>query len=109
MPDLVRPDRAGWAHPAFTLSLANWVLAANVRLGPWIHVESRVRHHEAVSLGTSLVVEASVEDLFERRGHEFVDLDVVAYGVEGRPVFSAFHRAIYQLRASKVTLVRQER
>jgi acyl dehydratase len=98
MPDLVRPDRDGFAHPAFTLSLANWVLSTNVRLGPWIHVESEVRHLDAVPLGTPLIVEASVRELFERRGHEFVDLDVAVYGADDRPVLTAFHRAIYQLR-----------
>jgi acyl dehydratase len=98
MPDLVRPDRAGWAHPGFGLGLANWVLSANVRLGPWIHVESRVRHHAPLAFGTEVVVEAQVADLFERGGHEFVDLDVAVYGKADIPILSAFHRAIYVLR-----------
>lgn len=98
MPDLVRSDRDGFAHPAFTLGLANWVLSANVRLGPWIHAESRVRHHSALPLGTRACVEARVQGLFERKGHEFVDLDVSVYGEADAPVLSAFHRAIYLLR-----------
>ena len=97
MPALVRPDRDGFAHPAFTLGLANWVLSANVRLGPWIHVESRIRHLAPIPLGTVVTVEAVVTDLVERRGHEFVDLDVAAYAGDA-PLFSAFHRAIYRLR-----------
>jgi hypothetical protein len=98
MPDLVRHDRDGFAHPAFTLGLANWVLSANVALGPWIHVESRLRHHAPLALGTRVVVEATIEDLFDKRGHEFVDLDVVVYGDGDAPLMSAFHRAIYRLR-----------
>ena len=98
MPDLVRSDRAGWAHPGFSLCLANWVLSNNVVLGPWIHVESRVRHHAAIPMNTLTRSEARILDLFERRGHEFVDLDVAVFDPEGRPLLSAFHRAIYRLR-----------
>jgi acyl dehydratase len=98
MPDLVRPDRDGFASPAFTLGLANWVLSANLRLGPWIHLESRVRHFAPLALGRSVRVEAEIADCFERRGHEFVDLDVAAYGEGGAPLLRAFHRAIYRLR-----------
>jgi hypothetical protein len=98
MPALVRPDRDGFASPAFTLGLANWVLSANLRLGPWIHVESRVRHFAPLALGTRVRVEAEVADCFERRGHEFVDLEVAVYGDGAAPLLQASHRAIYRLR-----------
>ena len=35
----------GIAHPGWILRDANYVLSPNVRLGPWIHVESVVQHH----------------------------------------------------------------
>lgn len=98
MPDCVRADRGGWAHPGFTLGLANWVLSANVKLGPWIHVQSDVTHYAACALGTEVHVEARVTDLFERRGHEMVDLQVEAYGEADAPLLSATHRAIYRPR-----------
>jgi acyl dehydratase len=98
VPDLVRPDREALANPAFTLGLANFVLAANVRLGPWIHVASEVRHFSVVPRGGRVVVEARVTDLFEKRGHEFVDLDVAVFVEPDRPVLSGHHRAIYRLR-----------
>jgi len=98
MPALLRPDGEGLANPAFTLGLANFVLAANVRLGPWIHVESEVRHHAAVPRASHLVIEARVVDLFERGGHEFVDLDVDVFLAPDRPALAARHRAIYRLR-----------
>jgi len=98
MPDLVRPDRGGWANPAFTLGLANWILAGNVRLGPWIHVQSEVRHFAAVARGSRVIVEAGVADLFTRGGHEFVDLDVAAFVAPDTPALTARHRAIYRLR-----------
>jgi acyl dehydratase len=98
MVDLVRPDRGGFANPSFTLGLANAALARNVRLGPWIHVQSDVVHHAPVPLGARLRIESSVADLFARGGHEFVDLDVHVYRVPETPALSARHRAIYRLR-----------
>ena len=41
----------GVAHPGWILRDANYVLSANVRLGPWIHVESVVQHHDVVRDG----------------------------------------------------------
>ena len=41
----------GIAHPGWILRDANYVLSANVRLGPWIHVESVVQHHDVVHDG----------------------------------------------------------
>ena len=98
MPDLVRPDRGGYANPGFSLGLANWVLSRNVKLGPWIHVQSDVRNLAVIPAGSPLVVEARVTDLFERGGHEFVDLDVAVFIEPDTPVVAASHRAIYQLR-----------
>lgn len=98
MPALLRPEEGGLANPAFSLGLSNWVLAQNVRLGPWIHVQSEVQHHAAIERNTGLVVEARVTDLFERNGHEFVDLEVGVFGDSDRPLLSTRHRAIYRLR-----------
>lgn len=98
MPDPVRVDRGGLANPAFSLGLANHALASNVRLGPWIHVESEVRHFSAIPLDTRLCVESRVIELFERGGHEFVDLDVAVFVEPDRPALHARHRAIYRLR-----------
>ena len=41
----------GIAHPGWILRDANYVLSANVRLGPWIHVESIVQHFAPVEDG----------------------------------------------------------
>ncbi len=98
VPGVVRPDGEGLANPAFTLGVANFVLAANVHLGPWIHVESDVRHFAAIPPSAPLVVEARVVELFERRGHEFVDLDVAVFIAPDTAALRARHKAIYQLR-----------
>ncbi len=65
------------AHPGWLLRSANYVLVANARLGPWIHVSSSVQHHGLVHDGDEVSTRARVIDDFERKGHKFVVLDVV--------------------------------
>ena len=49
--------------------------------------------------GSELLVESAIADLFEKKGHEFVDLDVAAYLLDTQePVMSARLRALYRLR-----------
>ena len=99
-PALLRPDEGGYANTSFTLGLTNWVFAANVAVDPWVHLETTAQHHAPIALGSELVVEARVADLFERKGHEFVDVDVAAFLPNDVPVLSARLRAIYRLRST---------
>lgn len=98
VPALVRADAGGYANPSYALGLANAILSANVRLGPWVHVQSEVTNRAAIPLGARLAVEARVADLFQRGGHEFADLDVEVFIEPDRAALSARHRAIYALR-----------
>jgi hypothetical protein len=88
---------AGVAHPAWVLRDANYVLSANVRLGPWIHVESSVHHHSSVRDGEEVSARAVVTAEWEAKGHRFVTLDVL-HLADGRPVARTEHTAIYQPR-----------
>jgi acyl dehydratase len=65
------------AHPAILIALANEIFVKNYTLGPWIHVSSEVRKFSPARDGERLYTTAKVEDRFERKGHEFVVLDVV--------------------------------
>jgi acyl dehydratase len=89
----------GIAHPAWILRDANYVLSANVRLGPWIHVESKVQHHGVVHDGEAVSARAIVTDERERKGHRFVTLDVL-HLADDRPVARTTHTAIYRPRAT---------
>ena len=91
----VGPDRL--AYPAVLLALANEILATNVELGPWIHVASEVRKFSTVRDGENIRVLGRVEDLYERKGHEFVVLDVVIV-VEDRVAEHVRHTAIWRPR-----------
>lgn len=89
----------GIAHPGWLLRDANYVLSANVRLGPWIHVESVVQHFDVVRDGDAVSARAVVTGEWERAGHRFVELDVVHLAGDG-VVARTTHTAIYQPRGA---------
>lgn len=93
---------AGLVHPGLILRTCNWALTHNVVLGPWIHVGSKVQHFAAAVVGDALTVRAEVAANYERKGHRFVELDVLVV-VNGRTVAArAGHTAIYRLREAAV-------
>lgn len=98
MPRLLQQQADGYANPAFVLGMSNWALAANVRMSPWLHLQTEHQNFAAIPPGSELVVEQRIADLFEKKGHEFVDVDLAAFHLDGRPVMSATLRAIYKLR-----------
>ncbi|HEU4369868.1 MAG TPA: MaoC family dehydratase [Methylomirabilota bacterium] len=88
----------GWVHPAFFLDQANRALRQNVRLGPWIHAGSAVRHLGGARVGETLATRGRVRSVFEKKGREFVELDlVIVAGQRPRPVAHVLHTAIYRL------------
>jgi acyl dehydratase len=86
------------AHPGWLLRDANRVLSANVRLGPWIHVESVTRHHGIVHDGDVVHARATITREWERKGHRFVELDVGLLVGGDRQVAHVVHTAIYRPR-----------
>ncbi len=85
------------ANPAWLLRRANYILAENVLLGPWIHTESDIRLHRLVTDGDTIDVRAQVADNFERKGHLIVALNF-AILVGDAPAMTGRHVAIYQPR-----------
>jgi acyl dehydratase len=90
----------GPAHPGLYLDLANRALSRNLRVSPWIHVESQGRHLSVARMGEQLEARAKVKRLFERKGHEFVELDILLVAGAVRPVATIRHVAIYLLRGA---------
>lgn len=84
-------------EPAWPARLGNEVLVASVALPPWIHVETRTRHLADVRDGEQVEVRALVAGAWERRGHHFVDLDVLVLGESGRATAQLRHIAIVTL------------
>jgi acyl dehydratase len=91
----IGPDRL--AHPAILLSLANEILISNYILGPWIHSSSEIRNANPARDGENLHVRGKIIDAYERKGHEFVVLDVAI--LSGDALITRFrHTAIWKLR-----------
>lgn len=91
-------SREGLAHPGTVLRMCNLALLRNVLLGPWIHVGSAVRNFGAARVGETLAARPRVAGNYERKGHLFVELDVLVLSDGARPVAQVLHTAIYRPR-----------
>ncbi|MGH9133522.1 MAG: MaoC/PaaZ C-terminal domain-containing protein [Ilumatobacteraceae bacterium] len=92
--DVYRHD--GVVHPAVWPALANHVVAADLVHGAWVHLRSRVRHHDLAAAGSVADLRAVVVDRFQRRSGERAIVDVVIE-VDGRPIATLEHEAIIAL------------
>ena len=88
----------GLVHPGTILHIGNWALRHNVVLGPWMHVGSRIEHFAAARIGDELSAKALVTGNYERKGHRFVDLDVLVYANRTTPIARIAHLSIYRPR-----------
>lgn len=91
-------DTEGLVHPGTILHIGNWALRHNVVLGPWMHVGSRVEHYAAARIGDELSARALVTANYEKKGHRFVDLDVLVYANGATPVARIAHLSIWRPR-----------
>jgi hypothetical protein len=96
--DLALYAEEGLVHPGFLLRLANWILRENVLLGPWIHVASEIQHFRAAEVDVALSARGHVSANYERKGHKFVELEVLAVGGDETPIAAVKHTAIYEPR-----------
>ena len=88
----------GWVHPAFYLQQANRALSRNVVVSPWIHVGSAIVHLGGARVGAHLETRGRVASLWEKKGRDLVELDVLAVaGPEAQPVAHIRHTAIWRL------------
>jgi len=67
-------------------------------MGPWIHVESDAQHLGLVRDGDLVSCRATVTREWERKGHRFVELDVL-HLADDRPVARVTHTAIHTPRS----------
>ncbi|MCC5886988.1 MAG: hypothetical protein JJT88_11200 [Gammaproteobacteria bacterium] len=104
VPTLLRVDTdagSGYANAAFLLGCANWHFASVAYMNPWIHLETRSWNHAPVALGTELLSEMTVVDLFERKGHAFADCTFHLFRADTKHCVSVVEqRAIYRMRSA---------
>ena len=96
--DLPIYAEAGLVHPGYLLRMANWILRENVSLGPWIHVSSELQNFDVAEIDAPLSARGRVISNFERKGHKFVELDVLVLQGDEKPLLQIKHTAIYQPR-----------
>lgn len=85
------------AHPFTLLSLANEILVRNYKLGPWIHAATDLVNWSAARDGEEISVRGRIANCFERKGHEFVVLDILIVAGD-RIIQQIQHTAIYRPR-----------
>jgi hypothetical protein len=85
-------------HPGFILRQANHVLRTRFILPAWIHAASRITFFEPLRVGSAYEVRAIPEEKWNKKGHEFVRLQV-AIRCEERTVAEVSHTAIFRPRA----------
>ena len=86
------------AHPMMLLGLANQVLMRNYKLGPWIHAASDLINRSVARDGETVSVLGRIRDCYERKGHEFVVVNLVVLADGNRIVQQVRHTAIYRPR-----------
>jgi hypothetical protein len=84
------------AEPRRLLQFSNEILMQNFKLGPWIHAASEVTNWSAALPGEDISARGRIHDRFERKGHEFVVVDVMLIANESRLLQTVRHTAIYQ-------------
>lgn len=86
------------AHPGYLLGLANEIFVRNFLVSPWIHAGSEIQNYSTVRHDETLSVRGRIRETFERKGFEFVVLDILAVANETRIVQQIRHTAVYKFR-----------
>ena len=101
MPRLLQETGGGFANMSFILGISNWVLASNAYMNPWVHLETTSQNFAPIPAGTPIVAEMVVSEFYEKKGHEFVDVDVALFDeLKNTCLATIALRAIYKLRGT---------
>ena len=86
-------------EPRAVLQFSNEMLVRNFKLGPWIHAGSEIQNYSAVRPGDEISARGRIHDRYQRKGHEFVVVNVMLIANGDRLAQTVRHTAIYQPRA----------
>jgi hypothetical protein len=101
--DLPLYAEQGLVHPGYLLRMCNWAFSQNIALGPWIHTESHVQHFAPAHLDQAIEARPIVRANYEKRGHQWIEADVVLTDESGTLLTLVRHIAIYRLRTAAAT------
>jgi hypothetical protein len=83
-------------HPGWLLSQANFILAANYDLPPWIHVSSIVQNYHALSSECTVETRGRVENRYEEKGGHYIVLDLAVFS-QDHCLGTIRHTAIFRI------------
>jgi hypothetical protein len=92
----------GFVHPGILLRQCNRIFSEHFILGPWIHVASDITTYCPCQVGETLEIRGVPVQKFEKKGHEFVVLDVLIHAA-GEAVQRVKHTCIFRPRQSQRT------
>ena len=99
LPLILQPSKSGHANLSFLLGCANWILAGNAFMNPWVHLQTKSQNYKSVSLETTLITEMSVIDFYEKKGHEFIEVEVNLFEEKSKQCCMSINQlAIFKLR-----------
>ena len=99
LPLILQPSKSGHANLSFLLGCANWILAGNAFMNPWVHLQTKSQNYKTVSLETTLIAEMSVIDFYEKKGHEFIEVEVNLFEEKSKQCCMSINQlAIFKLR-----------
>ncbi len=90
--------RSRLVHPGQILRLANLALLQNVKLGPWIHIGSRVENFALARLDDHLSLNARITSNHDHKGHAMVELEAKVLANFDSVVAEIRHLAIWRPR-----------
>ena len=101
LPELLQPKNGGYANLSFLLGCSNWILAGNAFMNPWVHLQTVSQNYRAVGLNSALIAQMEINKIYEKKGHEFIDVFVNLFDQEDEMcVMTVNLTAIYKLRGS---------
>jgi len=90
----------GFVHPGILLRQCNRIFSEHFILGPWIHVASDLTTYRPCQVGETLEIRGVPVQKFEKKGHEFVVLDILIRAA-GEVVQRVKHTCIFCPRQSQ--------
>ena len=85
------------AHPSWIAGWAEALMRHNFDIPSSMHTKSLVKHHSSVPLGTTIVGGAEVIDAYERKGHHYVEFDVLLKDTNEKDIAQIRHRTIFRI------------
>jgi hypothetical protein len=101
LPKLLQPKEGGYSNLTFLLGCSNWILAGNAYMNPWVHLQTISQNYRAVGMNSSLIAQMEINKIYEKKGHEFIDVFVNLFDSEDKDCVMTINLiAIYKLRGS---------